>query len=503
MNLPRPVLVASGFAVVGAIALALQDVVVPMGAQFWGLLHNQIDLAVYQAGARSVTGGVSLYDVKMVEDLDYTYSPFSALLFTPLAWLSFDLARPLWTAGIVAALYLVIMLSFRSLGRPVTWPLRVIAMSLVAVAMLFEPVRTTIWYGQINVFLMLIIVADLTRPASGKNPGRLRGVGTGIAAGIKLTPLIFAGYYAVQRNWRAFFGVVGGFALTMLIGFVALPRDSWSYWTGKLFESDRVGSAQLRGNQSIRGMLANHLDTDDPPTLLWLALVLAALAAGFAVAMYAHRKGQELLAVSIIGMTACVVSPMSWGHHWVWFVPIMVIGVHLVLDVARPRPQRVWAGVGVTALLLLAFAWPTHVPALVPDGYYTGLYVKTRITWLNWFTVSPYLWAYVGVLVATVVGLRLVGSRTTVPPGPTDPIIAPGVAAAVIADRGLAVGESAAGGSRDDAAHTEAGGADNGTGADEPGAMARSGPQDVTDDLVGTAGEAVTDTPDEGPARTV
>ncbi|WP_439031328.1 glycosyltransferase 87 family protein [Gordonia terrae] len=505
MNLPRPVLLATGFAVVGVIALALQDVVVPLGAQFWGLLHNQIDLAVYQAGARSVTGGVSLYDVKMVDDLDYTYSPFSALLFSPLAWLSFDLARPLWTAGIVAALYLVIMLSFRSLGRPVTWPLRVIAMSLVAVAMLFEPVRTTIWYGQINVFLMLVILADLTRPDGGRRGGRLKGFGTGVAAGIKLTPLIFAGYFAVQRKWRAFFGVLAGFATTMLIGFAVLPRDSWSYWTGKLFESDRVGSAQLRGNQSIRGMLANHLDTDNPPTLLWLALVLIALAIGFAVATYAHRKGQELLAISIVGMTACVVSPMSWGHHWVWFVPILVIGVHLALDTRRAASARVWAGAGVTALVLLAFVWPTHVPALIPDGYYTGLYVKTGIPWLNWFTVSPYLWAYLGVLAATVIGLRMVGSRPATPT--IEPVIPPGVAAAVIADGGLPTGDIGAGGSGDE--HRDPG----------PGAAGRGGAEsedrsgrisagadrlaEMADDLVGTDGEPVGETPDQGSARTV
>ncbi|MEO9329088.1 glycosyltransferase 87 family protein [Gordonia aurantiaca] len=483
MNLPRPVLLASGFAIVGVIALALQDVVVPWGAQFWGLMNNQIDLAVYRQGAQAVTEGANLYDVKMIGDLDYTYSPFSALLFTPLALISFDVARWLWTIGIVAALYAVVMLGFRNLGRPVTWPLRVIGMSLVAVAMLLEPVRTTIWYGQINVFLMLLILADLTRPDSSKT----KGIGAGIAAGIKLTPLIFAGYYAVQRNWRAFTGVVGGFALTVLVGFVVLPRDSWAYWTDKLFESERVGSAQLRGNQSLRGMLANHLDTDHPPTLLYGALALATLVAGFAVATYAHRRGQELLALSIIGMTACMVSPMSWGHHWVWFVPIIVIGVHLALDLRLDQARRGLAAVGAVALFLLVFAWPTHVPALVPDGYYTGLYVKTRVTWMNWFTVSPYLWCYLGILLATVVALRA-ADRRAVPPHPAAPVIAPGVAAAVIADGGLP-GEPTA------SASSEGG----------PGPVAPGAERTVErgDDLVGTDGEPMADNPDTGASPAV
>ena len=72
---------------------------------------------------------------------------------------------------VFAALYLVIMLGFRSLGHDVTWRLRLVAASLVALSALLEPVRSTIWFGQINVFLMLVIVADLLRPEGS----RLRG----------------------------------------------------------------------------------------------------------------------------------------------------------------------------------------------------------------------------------------------------------------------------------------------------------------------------------------
>ena len=32
-------------------------------------------------------------------------------------------------------------------------------------------------------------------------------------------------------------------------------------------------------------------------------------------------------------MTGCVVSPFSWGHHWVWIVPFAIV----VLRIALPR----------------------------------------------------------------------------------------------------------------------------------------------------------------------
>ncbi|MGV9859335.1 glycosyltransferase 87 family protein [Gordonia sp. NPDC003425] len=407
-------LVAAGFALVGVLALWLQDVVVPYTTPFWGLFDNQLDLDVYRAGSQTVLDGGSLYDAKLLGQMDYTYAPISAIIFFPFAWMPFEAARIIWTAGIFIALYLVIMLSFRSLGRRASWPLRVIAVSLVAVSLLLEPVRTTIWYGQINVFLMLIVLADLLRP----DRSRVMGVGTGIAAGIKLTPLIFILYLGLLRRWRAMLGVIAGFVGTIVVGFIALPAESWAYWTDKLFDSNRVGAPQTVGNQSIRGWLANLIHTDHPNGLLWLVLVLAALTLGMYAAVLAHRNGQELLALSLVGITACAISPMSWGHHWVWFVPVMVICVHLALRTDLSAPRRVAAGLGLACLILVAFSWRTYlahpiwfVNKTVPDAYLIGLFFKHGIAWLEWFTVYPYNAVFLGTSIATILVFRT--SRTS------------------------------------------------------------------------------------------
>ena len=153
--------------------------------------------------------------------------------------------RGSWSAGILVALYLVIMLSFRVLGRRPTWQLRVIALSLVAIVMLLEPVRTTIWYGQINVFLMLLVLADLTRD----DDSRVRGLGTGLAAGIKMTPLIFGLYLVIVGRWRAVAGLVAGFAATVAIGFLIMPKAALKFWTARISDSNRVGSPV--GGQSV------------------------------------------------------------------------------------------------------------------------------------------------------------------------------------------------------------------------------------------------------------
>lgn len=406
----------------GLLAWWLQDVIIPYDRPIWGLFDYQLDLDVYRAGAQTVLDGGKLYEAKLLGQMDYTYAPISVIVFIPFALMSFDAARIVWSIGIFIALYLVIMLSFKSLGHQADWRLRTIAVSLISVMMLLEPVRTTVWYGQINVFLMLLILADLLRrmPVGSDDvtQPRLSGVATGFAAGIKLTPLIFIFYLVLLRRWRTALGVVGGFVGTIAVGFFVLPAESWKFWTQTMFDSNRVGVPQTSGNQSARGALANLIGSDSPNVVLWLAIALAAVALGMYAAVLAHRHGQELLALSLVGMTSCVVSPMSWGHHWVWFVPLVVLGIHFVFDAGRSSAERVGAGVLLVAGFLSAFAWREHISfaiwlvnQTVPEAFLTGLFFKDGIVWLRWFTVDPYNWVFIGVAVATIVVARRSATR--------------------------------------------------------------------------------------------
>lgn len=396
--------------VVGIGALWLQNAVVPFEKPFWGLFDNQLDLDVYRAGAQTVLDGHKLYDAKLLGQMDYTYTPFSIIWFVPFALMSELVARFVWIAGILAALYATVMVSLRSLGRTPTLGLRFAAAMLVAVLMLFEPVRTTIWYGQINVFLMAVVLADLLR----RDDSRLRGVATGFTAGIKLTPMLFAVYLLAIRKTRAALGVVVGFVVSVLIGFAILPSTSWEYWTSKLRDSNRVGTPQTPGNQSIRGMLANLGETNEPNGLLWLALALLGLALGLVAAVIAHRAGQELLALSIVGMTSCAISPMSWGHHWVWFVPLLVFALNWIFDAGRSVASRLVVGVLAVGGFLAAFSWRTYLGYPTwqfnqtrDDAYLIGLFFKHgAVRWLDWFVYEPYVWIFVVTCVAVLIGRR-------------------------------------------------------------------------------------------------
>ncbi|MFT4201846.1 glycosyltransferase 87 family protein [Gordonia sp. (in: high G+C Gram-positive bacteria)] len=402
----RTVLTVVGAVLVAVVALWLQNVIVPFSKPFWGLFDNQLDLGVYRAGAQTVLDGHDLYEAKLLSQMDYTYTPFSIFGFVPFAWMPMGVARVVWIVGILLALYLTVMISFRSLGRAVTWRLRVIAVSLVTVMMLLEPVRTTIWYGQINIFLMVVILADLLRDDS-----RLRGVATGLTAGIKLTPMLFAVYLLAIRRTRAAIGVVIGFVVSVLVGFLILPGTSWDYWTSKLRDSNRVGTPLTPGNQSLRGVLANIGNTNTPSTVAWLALVVLALAFGLGAAVVAHRVGQELVALSLVGMTSCAVSPMAWGHHWVWFVPLLVFALNWTVDATRSAVSRIVVGLLALAGFLAAFSWRTYLGYPTwqfnqtrDDAYLIGLFFKHgSVKALDLFVYEPFVWIFAATVVAVLV----------------------------------------------------------------------------------------------------
>ena len=393
---PSHPLLLIAFVVGAAIALLVQVRFIPLDAPIFGLFKNQVDLDVYRAGAQHLLHGRQLYDLPMLRNgLLYTYTPFSTIVFQPFGWMSVEMAVDVWSGLIFVTLYWVIVASFRSLGYEMSWSLAIVAAAMVCAVTLMEPVRTTIWYGQINVFLMAIVLWDLLRP----DGSRLKGIGVGVAAGIKLTPAFFVVYLAVTRRWRAVVVVVATFGATILIGFLATPRQSWNYWTDRVVNSDRVGPTDAPSNQSIKGALATVFDTTTPSNVLWIACSALAVVLGIGAAWLAHRAGQELLALCLTGMTTAAVSPFSWGHHWVWFVPLLVFAVHLPIAAWRAgsRPLAGLLCLASPALFTAVFIWRNHLPggAMGFKPFYgTGMFMTPFPDWLRWFSAEPYLWVF-------------------------------------------------------------------------------------------------------------
>ena len=281
-----------------------------------GLRGDFTDLFVYRYAGRAVLEGLAVYGTRdPVMGLPFTYPPFAAVAMVPLALVPQWLVDAVWAGASTAALAAVVVLVRRTLGRPA--PGWLVALVVVATLAL-EPVWQNLTFGQVNTLLMLAVLVDLLQPER-----RRSGVLLGLAAGLKLTPLVFV-VLLVLVGRRATAGrAAATFAATVAVGFAVLPGAATTYWTDGLFDASRVGPPALAHNQSVYGALSRLVE-GTPPTLLWLAVAVPlALAILLVGARWWHHD--RALGSCLAAMSMLVVSPVSWSHHWVWVVPVAMV----------------------------------------------------------------------------------------------------------------------------------------------------------------------------------
>ncbi|MGH3168469.1 MAG: glycosyltransferase family 87 protein, partial [Trebonia sp.] len=141
-----------------------------------------VDLGVYRAGGlivRHVSPPFNahvaspLYDWDKGTDLQYTYTPFSAVAFALISFVPAYLDSRLEEAVNVVALVAACWFTMRALGYSGRRVLAGGALLGAAAGLLTEPVFRTIYLGQINVVLMLMVIWDLTPPENA-GPWRRR-----------------------------------------------------------------------------------------------------------------------------------------------------------------------------------------------------------------------------------------------------------------------------------------------------------------------------------------
>ena len=301
----------------------------------------QTDFAVYLTGASHLLDG-RVYQVGLPRPphLGFTYPPFAAVLFYPLTVIPVKVAQLIWALVNVMALYALVQLSLRAVLRAA--PIRmVILASLILLTPVYwlDPVHRTLMYGQVNLVLAALVLADFTVPLSFCGRRLPRGVLVGIAAAVKLTPLVFVLYLLATRRWRAAGVALAAFAACCAAAVALSPSASWAYWTRYVFNTSRVGPLSYITNQSLRAATDRAVHALASPTLVTL-LSVAVLAGGIALAAWAFRASSDLLGVLISAATGLLVSPVTWDHHMVWIVPVIF---WLALAPKRPAGGRWWA----------------------------------------------------------------------------------------------------------------------------------------------------------------
>lgn len=396
--------------VIAAVAIALVvtaavAATLPLSQSIWML---EVDFKVYDVTGSAVLNGVSPYDIATDIGFQFIYPPFAALLFTPLALTSVHVGFVIWTFLSVLALEVAAWLAMGLVERE---PTRRAKYALLA-TVIGLPTGALVMHfnvGQVTVFLMLLVLIDLAR-----GPGRFQGIGIGIAAGIKLTPLIFIVYLLLTRRFRAAAVATATFLATVVIGFITLPGASVAWWGGLVLDTERMNATGPAGafNQSINGVLG-EVGGVLSAQWLWLTLAVVIGIAGLAISAMASRRGMEAAGVMACAVTGLLISPLSWPQHWVWLIP----GLALWMWWARRR-HSVAHTVGVVSLWLTAAAAGVLTYVIVvgaPDLSVANTVLPGSIPTIVTLHGLQLL-AGIGFLVALAAAVRRTGRSTTAEP---------------------------------------------------------------------------------------
>jgi alpha-1,2-mannosyltransferase len=332
-----------------------------IGVTVLASVHRMIDLGTYLLGGTHAFRADLYHVVYEPTHLGFTYPPFAAILFAPLSHLPVRLDQILFSWLSLIALFGVIAVSIRvtcpSVGRrSVLWW----ALLLITPVGLLDPVRETLLLGQVNIFLALAVIADMTLV----RPGR-RGYLVGLAAAIKLTPLILIPYLLFTRQrgaWqRALAAFVGAGALSAGVA----SSTSWSYWTHDVWRPNAAGSLPWVGNQGMVGVLERILKhgISAPSTFV---LVIAVTSVGLWIAVRAYRVSSPLLGLLVIEATESIASPVSWTHHFIWVV-LLIAWLALASD--RPRHGEWWAALAAVVFWAAPIWWVPHGPSVRYAGH--------------------------------------------------------------------------------------------------------------------------------------
>ena len=376
----------------------------------WRLLSHipyRIDIDVYRMGGHAWLQGQPLYadgtmfHTRIGLNLPFTYPPLAAVVFAPFAWLSLDAASVVITLITLMLLIVSTVILLTGLNVMSSWVQRCwLAAAIVAPAIIYlEPIRSNFDFGQINVVLMTLVIADCV-PRKTPWP---RGMLLGVAIALKLTPAVFLLYFLLRRDTRALLVAAGSAVVATLVGFAFAWRDSWEYWTYTVRNTDRIGTATLNTNQNIAGALARLGLGENERFVLWTLVCFAALGLTVWAVRRILRVGdaesatsnsdQSVLALICVAMFGLMVSPVSWSHHWVWTLPTL-----LTLIVVAVRQRQI--ALGVVALAGIALMVWTPIP-LMPKHHETSASL-----WRQLVGDSYVWWAIAVIAVAGAVSAR-------------------------------------------------------------------------------------------------
>jgi alpha-1,2-mannosyltransferase len=353
---------AAGGAVL-ALAAGLYLAAIALHPGMLGMLKG-FDLQVYLDGgklARDQPSALYSWHLPGYPGIGFTYPPFAALVFAVLSVIPWRVMEVITVIVSTGALLGTVWIAFRSLG--VSGRTRRLGLTLLLTGLVFwvEPVQRALFLGQVELVLMYLSTWDVCQP----DRRRFKGIGVGIATGIKLVPVVFIAYLLITRRVRAAVVAMVTFLVTVVLPWPFLPGASDKWWLhGYFWQANKTGFVAFAANQSLRGLIDRLAGSDAHGQPVWYVVAVMAGLLGLGAGYLLHRSGRDFEGFMTVALMGLLCSPISWDHHWVWIAPFLAIPVAYAF---RGGYRAAW--ITVTGLLVIAFlGWPRLWNAGHGDG---------------------------------------------------------------------------------------------------------------------------------------
>ena len=378
-------------------------------------LPQHFDVYVYWYALNNWFSGNSLYDWYALPDYKmypFTYPPFGAWALSPLTWFDYETAARLMIMAIALQTAVIVALVGRSLGWSWGSAFAIAPWAAILVQQCLEPFTQSVGFAQVNTAMMALVMIDVAAPNSWKG----RGVASGLAAAIKLTPAIAVLIFLLRRQWRSAITMVATSLAVTLLSWVISPGESTRFFFDAMWDPQRAGDAYYTSNQNLKGFVARALP-ENTWSIAWaitvaLALVAAvwlclriqaaatsvvtphviydaaapgplnaaapatgatasaalAAPAGDAVELAASdavaapvlpENLATLLTAAVIMTLGLLVSPITWSHHWVWGLASVVALIAVALRL-KSAPLAAVALVQGALFIMAPHWWFSH-----------------------------------------------------------------------------------------------------------------------------------------------
>lgn len=240
-------------------------------------LPQHFDVYVYWYALNNWFSGNSLYDWYALPDYKmypFTYPPFGAWALSPLTWFDYETAARLMIMAIALQTAVIVALVGRSLGWSWGSAFAIAPWAAILVQQCLEPFTQSVGFAQVNTAMMALVMIDVAAPPSWKG----RGVASGLAAAIKLTPAIAVLIFLLRHQWRSAITMVATSLAVTLLSWVISPGESARFFFDAMWDPQRAGDAYYTSNQNLKGFVARALP-ENAWSIAWAITVALALVA--------------------------------------------------------------------------------------------------------------------------------------------------------------------------------------------------------------------------------